>query len=96
MVRIFGTRKVIAKSLLGCRPVEGLAGAAVEISGNSVKVITRVSGQVGAFGEVLAKQSIGVLVCAALPRAVRVAEVDWQTGVDSELNVLSHLGALVP
>ena len=31
-----------------------------------------------------------------LPRAVRVAEVDRQPGVDAQLDVLGHLGALVP
>ena len=32
----------------------------------------------------------------ALPWAVRVAEVNLDAGVDRELAVLSHLGALVP
>src|SRR5215207_8302138 len=37
-----------------------------------------------------------VLVAAALPGRVRVAEVDRDPGVDLELDVLGHLRALVP
>ena len=53
-------------------------------------------GQVGAFGEVLAQQAVGVFVGAPLPWAVWVTEVDLEPGVDAELGVLGHLGALVP
>jgi hypothetical protein len=42
-----------------------------------------VLGEIGAFGEVLAEQTVGVLVGAALPRAVRVGEIDGQSGVDT-------------
>ena len=52
--------------------------------------------EVGALGEVLAQQAVGVLVGAALPGAVRVGEVDGEAGVDAQLGVLGHLGALVP
>src|SRR4051794_32809621 len=43
-----------------------------------------------------AQQAVGVLVGGALPRTVRVAEVDRQPGIDAQLRVLDHLGALVP
>src|SRR5213076_2839506 len=46
--------------------------------------------------EVLAQEAVGVLVRPALPRAVRITEVDREPGVDAELRVLSHLGPLVP
>ena len=87
---------MIVKSLGGCLPTESLPGATVESGGNRIKVITRVPGQVGAFRKVLPQQTVGVLVRAALPGAVRVAEVDRQPGVDAELCVLRHLRALVP
>jgi hypothetical protein len=48
------------------------------------------------FFGVLAEQSVGVFVRAALPGSVRVAKVDRQAGVDGQLGVLGHLGALVP
>ena len=44
--------------------------------------------EVGALGEVLAQQPVGVLVRAALPGAVRVGEVDRDAGLDLELGVL--------
>ena len=36
--------------------------------------------EVGAFGEVLAEQTVGVLVGAALPWTLGVAEVDVEVG----------------
>jgi hypothetical protein len=42
------------------------------------------------------KQAVGVFVGATLPRAVRVTEVDFESGVDAEARVLRHFGALVP
>src|SRR5690242_12719281 len=49
-----------------------------------------------AFREVLAQQSVGVLVTAALPRASRVAEVNLDVGGDGEGFVIGHLLAAVP
>jgi len=43
----------------------------------------------GAFREVLAEQPVGVLVGAALPATLRVAEVDRQPGIDAEFGWLS-------
>ena len=48
------------------------------------------------FGEVLSKQSIGVLVRSALPRAVRFAEVDGKAGCDPQIRMPGHLCSLVP
>ena len=54
------------------------------------------SAEIGAFGEVLSEETVGVLVGATLPRCLGVAEVDIEIGVYSELSVLGHLGSLVP
>jgi len=51
--------------------------------------------EIGAFGHVLAKQAIGVLVGAALPGAVGVTEVDLDPGLDREVEVAVELLALV-
>jgi hypothetical protein len=51
-------------------------GIAPEGGGDGGEVVGAVPGEVGAFGEVLAQQPVGVLVGGALPRALRVAEVD--------------------
>src|SRR5262249_9527720 len=80
----------------GSPPAEGLAWAGVQRQGDGVKVHPVVPVQVGALREVLAQESVGVLVRSALPRAVRVTEVDRQPSIDAELRVLSHLGPLVP
>ena len=48
------------------------------------------------LGEVLAQQAVGVLVGAALPGALGVAEVDLDTGVHAEAHVFCHLLALIP
>src|SRR6266700_4796791 len=52
--------------------------------------------EVGSLREVLAQESVGVLVAAALPGAVRAAEADVETGADAQLRVAGHLCALVP
>ena len=48
------------------------------------------NGQVGAFREVLAEESVGVLVRSALPRRFGVAEVDLDTGIDRDLGYVSR------
>ena len=52
--------------------------------------------EVGAAGHVLAQQTVGVLVGAALPWAVGIAEVNLDAGVDREVHVSVHLLSLVP
>src|ERR1700756_4768086 len=52
--------------------------------------------EIGAFWKILAQQSVGVLVGAALPWAVRIAEIDLDAGVDLQACVLSHLSPLIP
>jgi Transposase, Mutator family len=47
--------------------VEAEAGAVVELGGDAVEFGVGVAVQVGAFGEVLAQQAVGVFVGAALP-----------------------------
>ena len=54
----------------------GFAWPVVEFLGDRVEVALRVDGWAGAFGEALAQEPVGVLVGAALPRGVQVADVD--------------------
>jgi hypothetical protein len=44
--------------------------------------ILAVGAQVSAFRKILAQQPVCVLVCATLPRAMRVAKIDVQAGID--------------
>ena len=77
-------------------PSESFAGATVESYGDSYEVGGAMSAQVCAFGKVLTQQTVGVLIAATLPGALRVAEVNLETGIDPQLHVLGHLGTLVP
>src|SRR5665647_1038954 len=81
---------------MGFEPAEGLSGSAVELKSDGVEVVLGVFGQVGALWEVLAQEPVGVLVGAALPRGVRVAEEHRNAGGDGEPGVFGHLPALVP
>ena len=87
---------MFVEGLGGGLPVEGFAGSTVECCGDSVQVVLCVSAEIGAFGEVLAEETVGVLVGATLPGTLGVAEVDIEIGVYSQLSVLGHLGSLVP
>ena len=76
--------------------IEGLAGPCIERVSNNCEYVRTVYAQIGSFREVLSKQSIGVLVRSALPRAVRFAEVDGKAGCDPQIRMPGHLCSLVP
>src|ERR1700735_536193 len=59
-------------------PAQGLARPGVQLISDRGQVLRAVHRQVRALGEVLAQQPVGVLVRAALPGRMRVAEVDVQ------------------
>src|SRR3954452_2311345 len=63
-------------------PAEGFSWPRVEGRGNSAERLGAVHAQVRALREVLAQQPIGVLVGAALPRALRIAEVFLDARID--------------
>lgn len=60
------------------------------------QLIDTVLTEICAFGKVLPQQAISVFVAPALPGALRVAEIDFQTRVDLELRMLGHLRTLIP
>src|SRR4051795_11682069 len=86
----------LVQSLGRCSPAQGLSRPAVEGDRHGGKVLGAVHAEVSALWEVLAQEPIGVLVRAALPGAVRVAEVDLKTGVDPQAGMLAHLRPLIP
>lgn len=49
---------------------QGHPGAPVEFISYGIQLLLRVAAQIGALGEVLAQQPIGVLVASPLPRTV--------------------------
>src|SRR3954469_13134133 len=70
------------ESLGGRSPPERLARSAVEGGGHGREVLRAVPAQVGALREVLPQEPVGALVRPALPRGMRVTEVDLQTRLD--------------
>jgi hypothetical protein len=76
--------------------LESLAGSVVHLVLDEGEVLSGVDGELGAFGEVLAQQPVGVLVRGPVPWRVGVGEVDRDVGLDADLGVLGELLALVP
>jgi tryptophanase len=75
-------RKALVKRLGWRFPAQCLARSAIERCGDRRERIGAMRAEVGALGEILAQQPIGVLVRAPLPRTLRVAEIDLDAGVD--------------
>src|SRR5690348_8656438 len=80
----------------GAVVVEASSWPVVEFVGDLVQVALGPPAQIGAFREVLAEQTVGVLVGATLPRRVWVSEVDPEAGGLLDPLVVEHLVALVP
>lgn len=59
----------------------------VQLGGDRFEVGVVRSGQVCAFWEVLAQETVGVLVGPALPRAVRIGEEHGDAGLDGDRGV---------
>ena len=76
--------------------VQGFSGSFVELPGDGAELGLAEGRQVDAVRQVLAQQAVGVLVGAALPRAVRIAEVDLDVGCEGEAAVVGKLLAPVP
>ena len=76
--------------------VEDAFGPIVQLVLDGQKVLGCVGAKVDAPGEVVAQQAVHVLVRAALPGPVGVAEVDRHAQCPGDREVAGHRGALVP
>lgn len=76
-------------------PIETLSWPGVELPSDGIKIGLTEAGKVGALGQILTEQSVGVLVDAALPRAVRISEVDLDAGDLGKPLVLRHFASLI-
>ena len=74
----------MCKDLVRRQEVEHFAGPVVEAFGDFVEIVLAMSAEVGAFGQILPDQPVGVFVAAALPGAVGIGEVDLDAGVMGE------------
>ena len=61
----------------------------------ALKLLPAVDRQIRCLGQELAKQVIGALVGASLPRAVRITEIHRNPRIGAELLVMAHLFAPV-
>jgi len=82
--------------LCRCLQTQRFPGARVQCVSNGAQLISAMLAEISALGEVLAEQTVRVLVASALLWALRVAKVDLETGIDPQLRVLGHFGTLVP
>lgn len=75
---------------------EDSSRAVVELVLDGEQMIRRVSAEVGGLREVVAEEPVHVLVRAALPGRVTVAEVDRCAQRPGDRQMAGHLGSLVP
>ena len=79
----------------GAFVIKALTRADIQFVGNGVQLLLAMSGQISALGQVLADQTVNVLVTAALPRAMWVAEIDSYTRSLRNLGMTRHFSSLV-
>ena len=75
--------------------VEALTRTHVQLQCDGIQFFLAVYRQVCAFGQVLADQAIDVFVATALPRAVRVAEVNRHPSLLGDFSMPRHFSTLV-
>lgn len=75
--------------------IEAFTRPNVQLIRNGVQLLQTVLRQVRTLGQVLANQTVDVLVTAALPRAVRIAKINRHARFLGQFGVFGHLTALV-
>src|SRR5271169_4269956 len=91
-----GRRNTGVKSLCWGFKLQGLTRSFVELTSHFVQIGLRVHRQVGALRKVLSQQAIGVLVRPALPRALRIAEVNIDVGRQRKATMIRKFLPPVP
>lgn len=84
------------KSLRRRFELQRLARPSVLLACHPVEVRSRVYRQVSSLGEVLFEQAIRVLIGSALPRTLRIAEVDIDIGRQAKPAMIREFLATVP
>ena len=91
-----GRCNTCVKSLCRRFELQRFAGPFVELPCHLVQMRLRVYRQVGALGEVLSEQAVGVLVGSALPRTSRVTEVNIDVGRQAKPPMIREFLAPIP
>src|SRR5271156_2965850 len=91
-----GRRNTCAQFTRGSFESQCLSGSLIQAQRDMVELRLRKSRQVGASGEVLPAEEIGVFVGAALPGTLWIAEVDLHIRGHRKLLVLGHLQSAIP
>src|SRR5712675_1324135 len=91
-----GRRNTGVKSLCWGFKLQGLTWSFVELTSHFVQIGLRVHRQVGALRKVLSQQAVGVLVRAALPRALRIAKINVDVGRQRETTMIRKFLSSVP
>jgi hypothetical protein len=89
-------RNTGVKSLCWGFKLQGLSWSFVELTSHFVQIGLRMHRQVGALGEVLSQQAIGVLVRPALPWALRIAKIYVDFGRQRKATMIRKFLAPVP
>src|ERR1035441_3088312 len=84
------------KSLCWGFELQGLTWSFIELTRHFVQIGLRVHRQVSSLRKVLSQQTIGVLVGTALPRTLRIAEVNVAVGRQRKSSMTRKLLAPVP
>src|SRR5450759_4773773 len=84
------------KSLCRGFELQGLTWSFIELTRHFVQIGLRVHRQVSSLRKVLSQQTIGVLVGTALPRTLRIAEVNVDIGRQRKSSMIRKLLAPVP
>lgn len=77
MVGSTGGGSTCLETLCGRLIFERFRWPFVELPCNGTQLGLAVLRQIGSFGEILSQQAVGVFVGTALPRRLRVAEIDF-------------------
>src|SRR5712671_6456788 len=91
-----GRRNTGIKSLCWGFKLQGLTWPFVELTSHFVQIGLRMHRQVGALRKVLSQQTIGVLIRAALPWALRIAKINVDVCRQREPSMVRKFLATVP
>ena len=91
-----GECNTLGKDSGRCPKAQGLPRPPVELLRDTIEIPLRKDGEIRAVGEVLAEQSVGVLVRAALPGTLGIAEGDRDVGAHRKPVMLHQFETTIP